>query len=271
MPAIEKIYIARHGFRVNWVTSNWTSPTGLPKDPPLTVFGVEQAKELGDFFLSLPEDERPTAIFSSPYYRCLQTAQPVAVALGLPLYVEHGISEWYSPVAPGTGLHPRPQSATVLQTYFKEIDPSWSSVWYPTRKGEDVDEVHERTDGFLKTFIPKVERQFGHRHQRILLVSHAATVITLARVLTGDMQLPLRVGCCSLSEFVRSSNDDVTGSWDAKRLAQGDHLKDGALRDWGLEDIRIADGKVIDDPGIPGTENEVETHFGRCPTLSSNL
>lgn len=40
---------------------------GLPRDPPLAAFGHTQAQELADFFLSLPEAERPTAIFSSPY------------------------------------------------------------------------------------------------------------------------------------------------------------------------------------------------------------
>ncbi|KAG5733097.1 hypothetical protein E4T56_gene14020, partial [Termitomyces sp. T112] len=112
---LEKIYIARHGYRLNWLTSNWQSKTGLARDPPLAAFGETQAQELGEYFLSLPKDERPTAIFSSPFYRCLQTAKPVSSALGLPIYVEHGLAEWYSPVAPGTGLHPRPGSAESLK------------------------------------------------------------------------------------------------------------------------------------------------------------
>jgi len=63
--------------------------------------------------LNLPQDERPTAIFSSPYCipylfslsliflipdhsdRCLQTVQPTAKALNLPIYVEHGPSFIY--------------------------------------------------------------------------------------------------------------------------------------------------------------------------------
>ena len=67
-----------------------------------------QAQELADYFSSLPKEEQPTAIFSSPYCeystlqsgvllfqvvfsdRCLQTAKPVAIALNIPIYVEHG-------------------------------------------------------------------------------------------------------------------------------------------------------------------------------------
>lgn len=86
--------------------------TGLARDPPLAPFGLTQAEELADYFLSLPEHERPTIILSSPYCecaeepnlglymlkpyrplptdRCLQTAVPSAQKLQLPLYVEHG-------------------------------------------------------------------------------------------------------------------------------------------------------------------------------------
>lgn len=78
-------------------------------------------------------------------------------------------------------------------------------------------------------------------------MSHAATVIALVRTLLGDRKLPLRVGCCSISEFVRKEEKDwkVIGGWEAKRLGDGSHLKDGALRDWGFEDVEIANGEVI--------------------------
>ncbi|KAH7883632.1 phosphoglycerate mutase-like protein [Phlebopus sp. FC_14] len=260
---IERIYIARHGYRLNWVDTNWKSATGLPRDPPLAAYGEAQAQELASYFRSLPEEKRPTAIFSSPYYRCLQTSLPTARALGLPICVEHGIAEWYSPVAPGTGLHPRPMPASDLRSYFAEIDPSWSSVWYPSRKGEDVEEVHARAFGFLKIFIPEIEGRCGIKHKNILLISHAATIIALCRGLLMQPNLPLRIGCCSISEFFR--NSDVVGAreaWHVKILADGRHLRDGASRDWGFEDIEIANGKVINDTGMPGTEDSEEDISG---------
>ncbi|KAI0068351.1 phosphoglycerate mutase-like protein [Artomyces pyxidatus] len=260
---VERIYILRHGFRLNWVTTEWKSVTGLPRDPPLAAFGETQAHECAQYFLSLPEDERPTAIFSSPYYRCLQTSKPTSEALGVPIYVEHGLSEWYSPVAPNTGLHPRPGPASALQTYFPQIEDSWSSIWYPSRKGEDVTEVHDRTAGFLDVFVPEVRRRFQGAHKHILLVSHAATVITLARELVGDRSLPLRIPCCSLTITEKKPDaEKVLGAWEARLLADGSHLKEGSQRDWGFEDIQIADGKVINDHGIPGTEHELDHPVG---------
>ncbi|KAH7915802.1 histidine phosphatase superfamily [Hygrophoropsis aurantiaca] len=274
---IETIYIARHGFRLNWVNTNWKSVTGLPRDPPLAAYGETQAQELADYFLSLPAEQRPTAVFSSPYYRCLQTAKPTSEALNLPIYVEHGLSEWYSPAAPGTGLHPRPAPAAELQAYFPTIDPVWSSLWHPSRRGEDLPQLHARTAGVLGALIPEIEARFPGA-KRVLLVSHAATVIALARALLGEPALPLRVGCCSLTEVVRREGAEtgtgrgtvgVLGGWRALRLVDGAHLKEGASRDWGFEDIVIANGKVIDDVGVPGTENEAEDTAG--PQQRSSL
>ncbi|KAH9849802.1 histidine phosphatase superfamily [Lenzites betulinus] len=261
---IETIYIARHGFRMNWVTDDWKSVTGLPRDPPLAPFGVDQAHELGDYFLSLPEDQRPTIILSSPYYRCLQTSVPTAQKLGLPLYVEHGLSEWYSPVTPNTGLHPRPAPAAKLQTYFPEIDHSWQSIYYPSRKGEDVTGVHDRVNGVMRALVPYIERRFDGAHKRILLVSHAATVIALTRELIADRDLPLRVSCCTVTELQRAPGETrAVGGWQPKRLADGSHLKDGPLRDWGFEDIQtVRDGEVVTDAGQPGTEDELDEPVG---------
>ncbi|KAJ7169928.1 phosphoglycerate mutase-like protein [Mycena filopes] len=270
---IETIYIARHGFRMNWVNAVWKSETGLPRDPPLAAYGETQAQELADYFLSLPEIERPTAIFSSPYYRCLQTSKPVSKALGVPIYVEHGLSEWYSPVAPNTGLHPRPGSAASLQAYFDTVDPAtWSSVWYPPRTGEDVAQIHARARDFLDVFVPEAERVCPRATSRILLVSHAATTIALARALVGEPALPLRVGCCSLTEVVRKRDViPILGGWDAIKLADGAHMKEGASREWGFEDIEISQGEVVADPGVPGTDYEENEPVGSQVTLTSNL
>lgn len=180
---------------------------------------------------------------------------------------------------PGSGLHPRPASARTLQGYFSEIDPSWSTIWYPSRKGEDVTQCHDRTEGFLTALIPEVERRFGGKHKRILLVSHAATIIALNHSLAGDGSIPMRIGCCSLSEFKRKERgSEPLDNWEMARMGDGSHLKEGSTRDWGFEDIVIADGKVrlivvfcvtivhtfqvVDDAGQPGSEHEVDEPVG---------
>ncbi|KAK7064188.1 phosphoglycerate mutase-like protein [Favolaschia claudopus] len=265
---IETIYIARHGFRANWVNNNWTSPTGLARDPPLSAFGETQAQELANYFLTLPENQRPTAIFSSPYYRCLQTSKPVSKALGVPIYVEHGTPP--SPPTPASThvQDPPPPSPPTSPRLTQKTGPQSGT---PPRVGEDVAQVHARLSGFLDLFVPEVER-LPKTHTRILLVSHAATVIALARALVGEAALPLRVGCCTLTEVVRRGDVIPTlGGWEAKLLADGGHLKEGSSRAWGFEDIEVAEGKVVSDPGVPGTEDEKDELVGPQVPLTSNL
>jgi len=95
----------------------------------------------------------------------------------------------------------------------------------------------------MDAFFIELEHRLPRKHQRLLLLSHAATVIALARTLLGDRALPLRVGCCSLSEFVHVPGN-AKGTWKAERLADGAHLKDGTQREWGFPDIEVMGGKV---------------------------
>jgi transcription factor C subunit 7 len=96
-------------FRSNWTTDNngnysatITSPTGIPSDPPLAAYGVAQARELADYAAGLdPKIER---IYSSPFYRCLETINPLAEKLDLHILCDNGIGEWYGTARFGTPL-----------------------------------------------------------------------------------------------------------------------------------------------------------------------
>jgi transcription factor C subunit 7 len=58
-----------------------------------------------------------------------------------------------------------------------------------------------------------------------------------------------------LTEAVRKkevSDGKVIGGWEISRLADGSHLEKGASRDWGFEDIEIANGKVR----VPASNSE---------------
>lgn len=184
-----------------------------------------------------------------------------------------GLSEWYSPVVPGTGgcpfwyiipsglqsltcspgLHPRPHDASTLKQYFPLIDPSWESIYYPDRHGETIEGVHERCDEFLSALISRIERHPTlSQHKTILLVSHAATIAAIIRSLLGNRQLPIRVGTCSLSVLER----DEDAKWRARgTLAGAEFLPKGVERDWGFEDAEIKFGEVIEDRGIAGAED----------------
>lgn len=61
-------------------------------DAPLTKIGREAAKRAGVALRSLGSSPF-AAVYASPFYRCLQTANEVAAELGVPLRVEPGLAE----------------------------------------------------------------------------------------------------------------------------------------------------------------------------------
>jgi transcription factor C subunit 7 len=159
-----------------------------------------------------------------------------------------GIGEWYSPVVPGTGLHPRPGPPEFLQTFFSEVATTgWSTVFYPPRAGEDVDGVHARTRDTLNAALAQLAH--SGKHTRAVLFTHAATAIALVRGLLGEPTRPMRIGCCTLSVFSRAVDAPADkligpGVWNVERIGDGSHLKEGALRTWGFEDVQLEHGKV---------------------------
>ncbi|WVO16809.1 hypothetical protein L204_104495 [Cryptococcus depauperatus] len=286
---LEYIYICRHGFRSNWVDpSIKTGPTGMNRDPPLAVHGLEQAKHLADFLASHDSTQpypRPEIIFSSPFYRCIQTALSSAEALGLILeepqdgkkskkgiHLEHGLGEWYSPVRSGTGLHPRPAQPIKLIPLFPSgsINPSYTSTVYPSRKGETLKSLHERAEIFVDAFISRVEGEWPEV-KCVVIFSHAASLIAIGRALTGNRDLEVLAGCATTSLYKRkllgskfqfdypsppssalldSLPPCGTGQWAMVYSGRHDYLPSGFERDWSFADAVLdPNGEVIADNG----------------------
>jgi glucosyl-3-phosphoglycerate phosphatase len=92
------------------------------EDPHLTELGHLQAAEAALRF----DSERITRIVSSPYTRALQTAAPIAKALGLPVMINPIVRERYA-FACDVGA-PR----TELQLAWPDIDFSAiDEIWWP--------------------------------------------------------------------------------------------------------------------------------------------
>lgn len=206
-------------FRSNWLvdasgnySSYLRSPTGIATDPALTSHGVEQAHELAARLMNLdPPVER---VFSSPYYRCLQTVEPfvslwaqsaTSDAANKPAILgEAGLSEWYGSAS---FEHPTSASSDKLAELFPAFDRSYSSAVMPSRNGESIARLHDRVAVTMDALIKRCD-EAGVR--AVLLCSHAATVIALGRVLTGNMPENVEVEdfrafTCGLSVFRRRS------------------------------------------------------------------
>ncbi|KAB5570652.1 histidine phosphatase superfamily [Coniochaeta sp. 2T2.1] len=226
---LEAIYVTRHGFRSNWAvdpstgeyTASLTSPTGIAADPALTAHGVDQARQLAAHLQVVdPPIER---VYSSPYYRCLQTIEPFVAAqeVGSPLQGgsekckirgEPGVGEWYGS-APFE--HPTSAAPEVLKTLFPALDLGYKPVNpRPTRMGESPAELHDRVASTMHGIISQCDTEGV---KAILICTHAAVVIALGRVLTGTMpdsvdEEDFRAFTCGLSVYKRRKGEAATAS-----------------------------------------------------------
>ncbi|CAD6889634.1 unnamed protein product [Tilletia controversa] len=264
---LDTIYIVRHGFRMNWHGNITLGMLGRPRDPVLTAHGLDQAAELATHFLSLPPESRPQLILSSPYYRTVQTSLPTSKALALPIHLEPGLAEWFPPVEASTsdpegtgGIHPYPPTRDLLEPYFPPdaLAPThaWPPVLYAHPEGEDVPELHARAAQVLRRIERQCELLFPEV-RRVLLVSHAATIIAMGRALVckgpgapweqqeGGNAVGYHVGAgtCSLSQYdrrppsssasrMRIGDLDPSTAFTHTLNASCDHLASGSEREW---------------------------------------
>jgi broad specificity phosphatase PhoE len=153
--AERRIFIARHGSRLDVEDPAWVHQAQRPWDPPLAPRGRAQARRLA----ARLADKGVDYIFSSPFLRTLETAEPLADILDLPLKVESGLSEWLTPE-----WFPLPEPALTLDglvKYFPRID-----IRYAARG----------------------KAHFGETGPQALQRS-AATAILLAQDFTGNLAL----------------------------------------------------------------------------------
>jgi transcription factor C subunit 7 len=196
------------------------SPTGIPNDPPLTSHGVDQAKQLASHLLVV--DPQIDQVYSSPFYRCLQTIAPfvraknetssgnavrsrLATSEAPPvpgIRAEQGFGEWFG-LAPFE--HPAAAPLTMLQASFPEMDSDYQSQVLPCRYGESLVQLHNRVAAALRAIIKRSDEE---GHKAVVICSHAAVIISIGRVLTG--RIPEQVEeedffayTCGLSTYER--------------------------------------------------------------------
>lgn len=207
--------------------SNLPTPTGIASDPALASKGVDQAKELAAHIAKT--DPNIDAIYSSPFYRCLQTLAPTVTTLNesrpddskLKIHAENGLGEFY-------GLarfdHPSPATLEVLLTHFPEhINKDYTTpLIRPSVNGESLEALHDRIAYSLHHLIKKLDED-PKGPKTILICTHAASMICIGRALTGNMPEDMgeddfRCFTCALSKFTRRQRPESKADedlWDA--------------------------------------------------------
>lgn len=264
---VKEIILLRHGHRIAWsldpttgkYTSNHPFPTKLPADPPLASHGVDQAEETGVHLskelLTLAKEDR-LRIYSSLFYRCLQTLKPTVTRLqqqvpDLKVRGERGFGEWF-----GRAWFEQPLPAEpswLKQKFFPFLDDKYESKIVPERHGEHIMEIHHRIAKAFSSVVKDIDHEYeklgrGNEDVTLLICGHAAQIICSGRVLTGEIPEDLdeedfMCYTCGISRFVRRKVDNeqdemdwqrkgVVGGWDCTANSWCGHLRDGEERGW---------------------------------------
>lgn len=142
---------------------------GAPADPGLSDLGWQQAVRVLE---ALALDD-VTALYTSPAARALETAEPLATALGLPLEVDAGLAEFDKDHT----------SYVPVEELRAEDDPRWHALVRGDLEGVD-------TAGFRGTVVAAVE-QIAWRHPggRAVLFSHSGAINAYTAHVTGQDRL----------------------------------------------------------------------------------
>lgn len=123
---------------------------------PLTETGQAQALRLVEELAAV----KPDLIAASPYLRAVQTVEPLARELDLPVLTEHELREWDS------GLEPTPD-------YARHYAASWADLDFARPGGESLRQLTSRAVAVL--------RELG-RHGTVVVGGHGTFI---ARALAG--------------------------------------------------------------------------------------
>lgn len=120
------LHFVRHGIRADFENPAWRETAANPHDTPLSETGLRQAEDVAKAL----QGRGIAHIFSSPFLRTLETANPLAEQLDLPLLREPGFSEWLNPAWFQTA--PRWLAMEEAVARFPRIDPSHQALHEPS-------------------------------------------------------------------------------------------------------------------------------------------
>jgi broad specificity phosphatase PhoE len=142
-------------------------------DVPLSDTGRGQAEALGSWLAALPEDERPTAVLSSPFARALTTAELAVKELGLRVRTDERLRER------DFGAFDRMTGAGIREQYPDEAGRRdlLGKFYYRPPGGESWADVALRIRSLLAT------EALRHDGERLLFVAHQAVIMVFRYVL----------------------------------------------------------------------------------------
>ena len=179
VPAV--LWLVRHGESMGNVADAEAHEAGAGRldldirdpDVPLSDTGTAQAEALGRHLAALPEDERPTAVLSSPFARALTTAQLATAGLDVRVRTDERLRER------DFGAFDGMTGAGIREQYPDEAGRRdlLGKFYYRPPGGESWADVALRIRSLLAT------EALRHDCERLLVVAHQAVIMVFRYVL----------------------------------------------------------------------------------------
>ncbi|MGB7339110.1 MAG: histidine phosphatase family protein [Phototrophicaceae bacterium] len=200
------LYLVRHGHRLDEIDKQWYEKANGDKyDSPLSDTGKEQAQKLAQRLHQEPIDW----VFTSPYYRAIQTAHPIAEALDLPLYVENGIGEWL-------GKSMMPQEPNILPAFQRRDEFPMLEFSHNPRVIPHYPETASQCFDRLEHAITQLLADYDGN---LLIVGHGRTVTGLAHRLVGQPESTFKLNNAGITKL-----DYDNGKWVTRLNSDTTHL-----------------------------------------------
>jgi broad specificity phosphatase PhoE len=188
---MQTLWLVRHAHRLDFVRPEWFDTAIYPYDPPLSDLGHSQAISLGEQLHQAPIDR----IFTSPFLRTIQTADPIAQLLQLPIQLEWGLCEWLC--RDWTRSFPTTTPLAQLKEDYHSIDLAYDSLLIPPYP-ETPEELSSRMN------MLSLELLQANPEHNILIIAHKGSTVGMVAALTGDdTWLNYDLQCAGLIKLVR--------------------------------------------------------------------
>lgn len=212
----QRVLLARYGVRecplVEFVG---------PFDMDIAAEGVAQAHLLAARLAASPVAASIHAVYCSPFLRAAHTGAILAERLGVPLRVEHGLTEWLDRSLVGDAPY-EPRTPAALAALFPCLDAGWASLHSPSFPESEAS-LLERCGATLARLAAHAAAH-APGAPSFVCVSHAPVLLGLAMACEGSLDCPARSALApypigGLYQFVRSAS-----GWTCELAGATDHL-----------------------------------------------
>ena len=169
---MQTFWLVRHAHRLDFLEPEWFDGAIYPYDPPLSPEGHDRALWLAQKLSGLKVDR----ILTSPFLRTIQTADPLARLLKLPIQLEWGLCEWLC--QEWTTEMPKTTPVDELLRSYPTIDARYQSLLVP---------CYPETTDALKIRLTKISQKLTDDNcEQMLAIAHKGSVLGIVAALTRN-------------------------------------------------------------------------------------